>query len=122
MTALELHLAEHVEADPEALLFTASNGGPLRRTKFRDRWLRACVKAGVTGLHFHDLRGSGATLAATSGATIAELMHRLGHKSATAAMRYQHATVERDRALADLMGKAIADAQPEPTAEVASIS
>jgi integrase len=122
ITAIEAHLEDHVDPDPEALLFTASNGGPLRRTKFRDRWLRACEKAGVADLHFHDLRGSGATLAATSGATIAELMARLGHRSPAAAMRYQHATIERDRALAGAMDKAIAAATPDPTAEVTSIA
>jgi integrase len=120
-TAIEYHLDIHVGPDPEALLFSASNGAPLRRTKFRSRWLRACTKAKVTGLHFHDLRGSGATLAATQGATIAELMNRLGHTSATAAMRYQHATAERDRSLADAMGKAIADAKPAPNAKVTAI-
>ncbi len=118
---IEDHLDAHVGVDPDALLFTASNGTPLRRTKFRSRWLRACKKAGVTGLHFHDLRGSGATLAAQQGATIAELMNRLGHKSATAAMRYQHATAERDRALADAMGKAIENAKPQPVAKIAAI-
>lgn len=119
--SIEDHLDSYVAADPEALLFTASNATPLRRTKFRSRWLRACKKAKVTGLHFHDLRGSGATLAATQGATIAELMNRLGHKSATAAMRYQHATLERDRALADAMGKAIEAAKPAAEAKITAI-
>ena len=121
---IEAHLSEYVDPDPEALLFTAPRGGPLRRGKFRFIWLRACKSVGVTGLHFHDLRGSGATLAATQGATPAELMHRLGHSSVTAAMRYQHATIERDRAVSDAMSDAIdraraaalaeADATPEP--------
>lgn len=119
--AIEDHLDTHVGAAPDSLLFTASNGAPLRRTKFRQRWLRACEKAKVTGLHFHDLRGSGATLAAHQGATIAELMNRLGHKSATAAMRYQHATAERDRALADAMQRAIEEAKPQPEAKVVAI-
>jgi integrase len=123
MADLEAHLADHVGPDADALLFTSSTGGPLRRSKFRSRWLRACAKVGVTGLHFHDLRGSGATLAATQGATLAELMNRLGHRSATAAMRYQHATAERDRALADEMSKAIDKAKTStPPPAVASIA
>ena len=44
---------------PEALLFTSPEGHPLRRTKFQLRWLVASKEAGVSGLHFHDLRGSG---------------------------------------------------------------
>ena len=52
---------------------------------------------------FHDLRHTGAVLAALaaqSGATLAELMHRLGHTTPAAAMRYQHAAAERDREIA----------------------
>ncbi len=75
----------------------------------------------MTGLHFHDLRGSGATLAAQQGATIAELMNRLGHKSATAAMRYQHATPSADRGLADAVGKATENAKPQPVAKITAI-
>ena len=58
----------------------------------------------MTGLHFHDLRGSGATWAAVAGATLPELMHRLGHRTHTAALRYQHATDERHREVADRLG------------------
>jgi hypothetical protein len=42
-------------------------------------------------------------LAAATGATTVELMHRAGHASAAAAMRYQHAIKERDRVLADAL-------------------
>jgi hypothetical protein len=49
-------------------------------------------------------RGSGATWAATTGPTVAELMNRLGHATPTFAMRYQHATFERDQAIASKLG------------------
>ncbi len=111
---IESHLDDHVGADPDALLFTSPGerrvggtrgpGHPLRRTKFRPRWTAACKAAGVTGLHFHDLRGSGATWAATAGATVRELMSRLGHTTPTVALRYQHATLERDQAIAERLG------------------
>jgi integrase len=101
---LEDHLGRLVDPAPGALLFTSPTGMPIRRTKFRLRWLSACKGAGVEGLHFHDLRGTGATMAAQEGATTAELMHRLRHRTVTAAMRYQHATAERDRAIADRLG------------------
>ncbi len=95
LPAITEHLATHVGPDPEALLFTASNGEPLRRTKFRQRWLRACTKAKVTGLHFHDLRHTGLNLYTQQGATLAELQGIAGHKSVAAVMRYQHSTLER---------------------------
>jgi Phage integrase family len=75
------HPARKVTPASDALVFTSPEGHPLRRTKFRPRWAEACRKAKVSGLHFHDLRGSGATWAAVAGATLPELMHRLGHST-----------------------------------------
>ena len=66
-------------------------------------WERARVAAGRPDLHLHDLRHSGLTWTAATGATTAELMHRAGHASPAAALRYQHATKDRDRALADAL-------------------
>jgi integrase len=56
------HLADHVGPAADALVFTSPEGRPLRRIKFRPRWAEACKCAGVSGLHFHDLRGSGCNL------------------------------------------------------------
>jgi len=56
-------------------------------------------------LHLHDLRHSGNTWAAATGASTAELMARMGHASPVAALRYQHATEERDRAIAEALSK-----------------
>jgi integrase len=112
---LEDHLAEFVGPEVDALVFTSPEGHPLRRTKFRARWAAACKTAGIAGLHFHDLRGSGATWAATSGATVREVMGRLGHTTPTMALRYQHATLERDQAIAERLGALLraVDAAPE---------
>ena len=43
---------------------------------------------------------AGAVLAAQTGATLAELMGRLGHTTPGAAMRYQHAAADRDAEIA----------------------
>lgn len=59
---------------------------------------------GLEGLRFHDLRHTGLTLAGEAGATLAELMARAGHSDVGAAMIYQHASLERDRALAAKLG------------------
>ncbi|WP_233498853.1 site-specific integrase [Blastococcus sp. TF02A-26] len=56
---------------------------------------------------FHDLRAFSATAAARQGATVKELMHRLGHSSVAAAMKYQRAEAERDRSLAAAMSAAV---------------
>src|SRR5215212_11484758 len=57
---------------------------------FRKYWERARKAAGRDDLRFHDLRHTGAVLTAQSGATIAELMGRLGHTTPAMAIRYQH--------------------------------
>ena len=64
------------------------------------RWNAARKVAGRSDLRFHDLRHTGATLAAQAGATTAELQARLGHTTSDAAMIYQHAAKGRDRQLA----------------------
>ena len=121
---LEDHLTNYAGPEANALVFTSPEGHPLRRTKFRPRWANACQSAGVTGLHFHDLRGSGATWAAVAGATLPELMHRLGHRTHTAALRYQHATDERHREVADRLGALlnVAPAATDPGADIVDIA
>ncbi len=51
----------------------------------------------------HDLRHTGLTIFAQQGATLAELLHRGGHSDVDVALRYQHATRERDEALTERM-------------------
>jgi integrase len=66
---------------------------------------------GLPDLHFHDLRHTGNTLAAGQGASLRELMERMGHTSARAALIYLHATRERDAAIAAGMGKVLTQAR-----------
>ncbi|WP_308216014.1 tyrosine-type recombinase/integrase [Pseudonocardia humida] len=62
-------------------------------------------------LHLHDLRHTGGTLAAQTGATLKEVMSRIGHGSARAAMIYQHATSERDQRIAEALNLMIEEAR-----------
>jgi integrase len=64
-------------------------------------WSDAVAAVGAPGLHFHDLRHTGNTLAATTGASLRDLMARIGHDSSRAALMYQHATADADQAIAD---------------------
>jgi integrase len=67
-------------------------GGPLRRGNFNRQagWPGAVTAIGASGLHFHDLGHTGNAWAATSGAGLRDLMARMGHDSARAAIIYQH--------------------------------
>ena len=58
---------------------------------------------GRTDIRIHDLRHAGQVLAAQSGATLADLMARLGHSSVNAAMKYAHAAGDHGRQVADRM-------------------
>ena len=48
-----------------------------------------------------------------TGATTREVMERLGHTTLDTAMRYQHATRERNRVLADALDELIVSSLPE---------
>jgi integrase len=106
MPDLLRHLEMHVGSTPDSLLFPAPEGtGYLRRSNFARRiWRPATRKVGVS-LHFHDLRHSGLTWTAATGATLAELMRRAGHSTPRAALIYQHATEDRDRVLAEALSE-----------------
>jgi integrase len=99
---LEAHLTR-CETGSDALLFPAHNGSHPAATTLHDPWSKARAAAGRPDLRFHDLRHSGATLAAATGATLADLMQRLGHSTSAAAMRHQHAAADRHRAIADAL-------------------
>ena len=94
------HLERHVDLSPSALVFPARHGGHMAPSALYKVWYPARAKAGRDDLRFHDLRHTGATLAAATGATLADLMQRLGHSTPAAALRYQHAAEDRDTAIA----------------------
>lgn len=100
------HLAYFCAAGPDALIFTSPGDQPLRGGNFRRRiWLAACKRAGLSGVHFHDLRHTGNDLAAAEGANLRELMDRMGHSSTRAALIYLHGSEERQQAIADAMSR-----------------
>lgn len=99
----------------DALLFPGRDGGHLAtstlygraptKTRAGHGFYAARVAAGRPDLRWHDLRHTGAVLAAQTGATLAELMGRLGHSTPGAAMRYQHAAAGRDAEIAAALSK-----------------
>ncbi len=112
---LRWHLECFAVPGAEGLVFVGPLGGRLRRSNFRDLWLVALEDAGLPDLHLHDLRHTGNTMAAATGASLRELMERMGHSSSRAAMIYQHASRERDEAIAAAMGSALAGARKKAT-------
>ncbi|GAA1018668.1 putative prophage phiRv2 integrase [Acrocarpospora pleiomorpha] len=103
--ALTDHLAAYVDSADDTFVFLGKKGGFLRGNNFRRdaKWADAVKEMGVKGLHFHDLRHTGNTLASQSGASLADLKARMGHDSDRAALIYQHATKEADQKIADAL-------------------
>jgi integrase len=94
---LAVHLETWAGSDR---VFIGRNGRPMRGDAVRQAFDRARRKAGMPGFRFHDLRHTGQTLAASTGATTKDLMRRLGHASPAAANRYLHAVDGRDAQIA----------------------
>ncbi|WP_151523501.1 tyrosine-type recombinase/integrase [Serinicoccus kebangsaanensis] len=99
--AVREHLAANMTGR-DGLLFPSA-GDPAKHlapASLYGAFYRAREAADRPDLRWHDLRHTGAVLAAQTGATLAELMGRLGHSTPAAAMRYQHAAKGRDAQIA----------------------
>jgi integrase len=107
LTELEAHLQSHAAPEADGLLFPGAVGQPVNRKTFYRAWNRATDTVGLAGFRFHDLRHTGNTMAAATGASTKELMVRMGHSSPRAALIYQHATRDRDAAIAHELSRLI---------------
>ena len=103
IATIEKHMQEFCADAKNTLIFVGVKGSPITAGVLQKAWSNARNNAGRPDLHFHDLRHSGLSIAAETGATTAELMHRAGHSSSEAALRYQHSSRDRDRRLASLL-------------------
>lgn len=117
---------QHIPGGRDALLFPAADGhSTLSPSTFYGRASEAVTRhatvrikpgrgfygareiAGRPDLRLHDLRHTGAVLAAQAGATLAELMGRLGHSTPQAALVYQHAAQGRDAQIAAALSRMV---------------
>jgi integrase len=108
---IQEHLDQWASPERDGYVFIGEKGAPLRPHVWQTQWEKARRSLDLEHLHFHDLRHVAGTLAAATGAGTKELMQRLGHASSQAALRYQHATQERDRVIADGMDELIRKAR-----------
>jgi integrase len=98
------HLATH-PASPDGLIFTAPEGGPIRRNTFRSRfWLPAVAKSVGPPMRFHDLRHSHVALLIEQGTHPSVIAARLGHTSVKTVLDvYGHLSEGLDRDAADTL-------------------
>ena len=82
----------------DAFVFGDELGGPI--VSIKTTWRTACQKAGVVGLHFHDLRREFACRLLESRAELHDVRDFLGHANLTTTSRYLRSTAMRlERAL-----------------------
>ncbi|MFD9032566.1 hypothetical protein ACFVZW_15650 [Streptomyces sp. NPDC059567] len=96
------HLEWFAQDGPDGLVFVGEKGAALRGTTFGRKWGKARDAVGMPKeFRFYDLRHTGNTLAADTGAKLKDLMVRAGQSSERAQLIYQHSTKEHQRKLAD---------------------
>jgi integrase len=64
---------------PGPLILTNSLDRPWTSDGFRTSWGKACDRAGITDLTFHDLRGTAVVRLAVAGATVPQIATFTGH-------------------------------------------
>ena len=101
---LQRHLLKHTASGPTGLLFPGDRTDHMSVRFLMDRYRPARAAAGQPDLTIHHLRHTALTLAGQHGATAAELQARAGHASQAAMAIYQHATLDRDKSLAEKIG------------------
>ena len=92
--------------DPQALVFPATRTGRhMQPSSLYKPFYRARQEVGLPALRWHDLRHFAGTTAAVAGATMGEVMARLGQSTMQAAMRYQGVAANRDAAIATALSE-----------------
>lgn len=95
-------LAEIEEGKPRPLTILATeNGTAWTESGFRASWRKACAKAGVVGVTFHDLRGTAVTRLALAECSEAEIATITGHSLRDVAAILDAHYLKRDPRLAE---------------------
>ena len=117
---LQRHLDTYSLDGPDGLVFVNEHGQPWHRGNFNPAvgWRQAREQIGVPNLHLHDLRHTGNTLAAQSGASLRDLMTRMGHDSPAAALIYQHSSRVADEAIAAALDARLTERKSRPAPKV----
>lgn len=105
LPAIKGHLKDHAQWGADGLVFPSAKGTHLTTSTLYASFWPARRKIGRDDLSWHGLRHTGATLASATGATLAEVMGRLGHSTPGAALRYQHAAQGRDAQIAAALSR-----------------
>src|SRR5205807_1551540 len=101
-------------SDQDIVFTSVMTGG--RIVDIRAGFLNSCKRAGITGLHFHDLRHTFASQFVMAGGDLYILKEILGHKSITMTQRYAHLSPSYKIKAIDRMNTLWAGATPQASA------
>src|SRR5207244_11832511 len=88
-------------AKRSTMILTTADGKPWTAAGFRASWRKACVRAGVKGVTFNDLRGTAVTRLALAECTEAEIATITGHSLRDVRSILDAHNLYRDPALAE---------------------
>lgn len=96
-------LKAHLDSMPRVStqILTNRSAVPWTSDGFRASWATACDRAKITGLTFHDLRGSAVTRLALAGCTVPEIASITGHSLQDVATILDRHYLSRDQELAE---------------------
>lgn len=96
-------LKKLLDATPKRAItiLTTATGGSWTSNTFGTSWRRICRKAGISGVTFHDLRGTAVTRLALAGCSEAEIAAITGHSLADVGAILDTHYLKRDSGLAD---------------------
>lgn len=94
-------LSSHPDGDGDQTILRTERGTPWTEGGFRASWRKACIRAGIAGLSFHDLRGTAVTRLAQAGCSVPEIATITGHSLKDVGSIIDRYYLSRDRTLAD---------------------
>jgi integrase len=106
LPVLRAHLLAHAAPGRDGLVFPpAQRGTYLALSTLHVVFDHAAERAGRPDVRVHDLRHFGGIAATRAGATMGDVKARLGHKTMSAALRYQEAVSARPAEIAERMSR-----------------
>ena len=106
LPALRAHVRTYTSREPGAHVFTTSTGGNVLGS-IGQVMRRALNRIGRDDVRVHDLRHYGMVRAAQTGASLPELMRRMGHGTTAAAEVYLGTTDDHGREVAQRMSRQV---------------
>lgn len=99
-----------VKVKPKTPVVSDAKGDYVNPCNFSRWWRKFTADHGFSGLKFHELRHTQATLLLSQGVDVKTVQSRMGHSNASITLNwYAHAVPENDRAAADLLGKLLVE-------------